>query len=671
MNVGLDRALTRYRRSETVGPIVSAVVVGLLAGMSGYLLRILIDWAVWLFQEVPSRFGSPDFLPVWVGPWYMLVVPAIGMVLVVLITWDMPEARGTGVSEVQYAVRSTGGRLPFRLAVRKAVASAFSIGSGGTLGREGPIVQIGATLGSVVGQRLGVGADQIRLFIACGAAGGVGAVFNAPIAGVMFALEVVLGSFAARAFGLVVISSVTATALSRALVGEDPAFLIADDFSLVSYGEFGLYLILGIISGLVAATYVWLLKFSSERADSSGSGLIRRALLGGLTVGALGTLTGGLIFDAGHLGVELAMDGGLAVGFMLVMIAAKMLSTSITLFAGGSGGIFAPSLFIGAMLGGAYGQVAGRVLPWSIAPSGAYALVGMAAVFGAVTHAPISTILILFEMTGQYEIILPLLFCAVVAYLLASRISPDSAYSFRLRRRGALASTGEDWSILDLVLVADVMAEATETVSPEMPLSELEDLARHRRTRSWPVSADGESLAGIVTDTDLERALLADEGEAETVGDIMTHSVIVCSPDETIRHAFRRFTERDVQLIPVVEHADSSVLVGVLFRHDMLWAYREMSQEHDALLTRVGRKVRLDAQETVQVEYMVPADNRRVAYRQVREIRVPPHTLVVLVRRAERAEVPRGDTRVEPGDVLVLLTLRRYEDEIHSWLERG
>ena len=315
-----------------------------------------------------------------------------------------------------------------------------------------------------------MGPEQTRIMVAAGAAGAIGATFNAPIAGVMFAMEVILGSFAARSFGLVVIASVTSTAISQAVLGREPAFRLVETFSLVSEWEFLLYLALGVFTGLIALAYVQSVYWFEDSFDAWKLKPGVKALIGGLAVGALGFFGSDLIFGIGHEGVELALQGDLAMGLMLGLVVLKILATSITLGAGGSGGVFAPALFIGAMAGGAFGKMANQVLPNLTAPPGAYALVGMAALFAAAAHAPITGIIILFEMTDNYRIILPLMFAVVVAHLMASAIYQDSIYSIKLRRKGALAAPKQEMGVLDLLLVTDAMALEFETVPPDLTL---------------------------------------------------------------------------------------------------------------------------------------------------------------------------------------------------------
>ena len=659
------------QRSETLGPVGLAIVVGLLSGLAAIILRYLIVWAHWFFFDfvagIPALVGMVN--PGWGA--IVIVLPALGLALVSIVGRFAPEAMGHGIPEVQYAIRARGGRIRARVIGAKAALSAISIGSGGSVGREGPIVQMGAALGSVIGQITGLNQEQVKILVACGAAGALGASFNAPIAGVMFALEVVLGSFAARSFGLVVISSVTATALFQAQMGREPAFVLIQPFTLVSNWEFLLYLILGGLLGIISTLYVRSLSWFEDRFEAWTWPPLWKAVLGGLAVGLIGFFGHDLVFGSGEEGVALALGGGLTLGVMVALVILKILATSITLGAGASGGVFTPALFIGAMAGGAFGQGANILFPtWTAAP-GAYALVGMAAVFAGAAHAPITGIVILFEMTDNYQIILPLMFSVVVSYLIAARVLHDSVYSIKLRRRGALTAPSSSMSVLDLLLVTDVMVEEFETVAADMSLEELAKLAQSRRTRSWPVVGSEGELRGIVTETDLERALLVEldsiDGPELCVRDVMTTAVTTCTPGDTLRTAFGRFTEKDVQQIPVLDQDDESTLVGVIRRHDMLWAYRKLMDEHQELMHKASVLVRDPKEDAVQIEVQVDAGDRTVANRSVRDIRVPPHALIVLVRRGERSFIPKGNSRIEAGDVLVLLTTRRHEDELRTW----
>ena len=644
-------------------------MVGLLAGWATIVLRWLISAIHWLFFDLVARLaGTPGGL----GPWPLTVLaPAVGMVIVswMVRRWA-PEARGHGVPEVQFAVRMRGGRIRPRVAAIKALASSVSIGSGGSVGREGPIAQIGSSLGSWVGQVAGLRTEDVRILVAAGAAGAIGSTFNAPIGGVLFATEVILGSFAARSFGLVVVSAVTATAAAQVALGQDPAFRLVEEFALVSEWEFLLYLILGLLAGGVALVYVRSIYGFEELFHRWRAPEWIKALSGGLIVGVLGTFGSELVFGIGHEGVELALAGGLTAGAMAGLVLLKTLATSITLGAGGSGGVFAPALFIGAMTGGVFGRVAGGLLPALTASSGAYALVGAGAVFGAAAHAPLTAIVILFEMTDNYRIILPLMFAVVLAQLIASRISPDSIYSIKLRRLGGYGPTPLEVATLDMLLVADAMSDEVPSVPPELPLEELARTARTGVARSWVVLDEDDRMVGIVSVKDLEQPVLDGDLSGRTVSDVMTASPMTCNPGETLREAFRRFSDNDVYQIPVLDPDDPERVVGVLRRTELLWAFKQLSDEQQRLLARrdlVPTDVRGEA---VQIELEVSEAHERLALRSLRDFDLPDQAIVALLRRGDRVVVPRGFTRVEPGDVLTLLTTSEHEHELRAWIER-
>jgi CIC family chloride channel protein len=647
------------------------VAVGVLAGFGAIALRWMIAQVHVLFFDRGAHLGAVLHLPIplWV---VTICAPAIGMVIVAyLALWWSPEARGHGVPEVQYAVRMKGGRIRTRVAFAKSIASAISIGSGGSLGREGAIVQIGSSLGSVLGQVVGLGAEDVKLLVAAGSAGAISATFNAPIAGVLFALEVILGSFAARSFGLVVVASVSATAVAQAVLGTQPAFRLVEQFQLVSDWELGFYLLLGIVTGLVGLLYVYVVYGLEDQFERWKGAVWLKALTAGLILGVLGTFGSEELFGIGHEGVELALAGGISTGLMAGLIFMKIFATSVTLAGGGSGGIFAPALFIGAMTGGVFGRGVDALFPSMAASPGAYALVGAAAVFAAAAHAPMTAIIILFEMTGNYRIILPLMLCVVLAQLIASRINPDSIYTTKLRRLGGMGGPRKEPETLDLLLVADAMSEEIPWVSATLPLTELADRAREEHHRSWIVFDDEQGLRGIVAVTDLERAIVDGDLGSRTVEDVMTTALVTCEPGETLRHAFRRFSERDVFQIPVVDPERPGEIQGVLRRTEMMWAFRELSEEHQRLLERTGALPRERSLESVQMELQVTPEYRHICNHALRDIRVPEHALIALLRRGDRVVVPRGFTKVEPGDELTLITTRAHEASLRDWIAEG
>ncbi len=674
------RLFQRFRRSENVGPVAMAITIGLAGGVGAILFRYLIDLAQRLFFD-----GGSFLLDGSLGSAYVIFLPAVGLLLVSLLVQNFaPEAQGHGVPEVMYAVARQGGRIRPRVVAIKALASAITIGSGGSVGREGPIVQIGSTIGSVLGQFFGLRERRVRLLVACGSAAGIAGTFNAPIAGVLFAMEVILGSFAARSFGLVVISSVTATAVCQAVLGSEPAFPLTHVFSMVSYWELPIYLALGLLAGLIGLFYVRVLYFLETLFDRWTWHYTAKAFIGGLVVGGLGYLGlrflgGPYLFGVGYDGIgealrlnsQVSLDWGLGASLtitaMLLLLGLKILSTSLSLAAGGSGGVFAPALFIGAMTGGAFGMAANALFPGVTAPPGAYALVGMGVAFAASAHAPITSILILFEMTKDYKIILPLMLAVVIGHLIASSLMRDSIYTIKLRRRGGLRGKKAQASVLDLVVVADAMCEEKVQVSPDLSAEDLAALLHGDQFDGCSVVQE-DRLVGIVTRYDVEQALMSTGLSGKKVSDLMTKNPIVCTPDETLRHVLPRITDQDVGQLPVVSKEDPGQLLGILRRKQIFWAYGELMGEHHRLLDESGLNLDKEA-DSVQLQLELSPDHP-LAFRRLKEIRVPEQVLIVLLRRAGQAQIPRGDTVMEPGDVLSFLTTNAREDALKKWMEK-
>ncbi|MCK5453125.1 MAG: chloride channel protein, partial [Calditrichia bacterium] len=333
----------------------------------------------------------------------------------------------------------------------KLLASAICIGSGGSTGREGPVIQIGASVGSTIGQFLRVNPERMKIFVGCGAAAGIAAVFNAPVAGALFSLEIILGDFGVAQFGPIVIASVVATVVSRWFLGNNPAFEVPE-YNLVSPVELIPYAILGIIAGLVALMFIKTLYSIEDYFEKLKLHDIIKTMLGGLMIGIMGIFVPH-IYGVGYNSMDLALLGELPWMLMLGLIFFKILATSLSLGSGGSGGIFAPSLFLGTMTGGFFGALVHKVIPDHSATSGAYSLVGMGAVVAGATHAPITAILIIFEMTGDYAIILPLMISAIIATVLTTKLKKESIYTLKLIRRGVDLFRGREVNILKALTV--------------------------------------------------------------------------------------------------------------------------------------------------------------------------------------------------------------------------
>jgi len=646
----LAALLRHLHASETSGLILLAVVVGLGAGLGAVVFRWLIAGCEVLF------FGGAGRMLGFLGPYQVVPVPAAGGLLVGLLIYYLArEAKGHGVPEVMLAVAAGGGRIRPRVALVKSLASAICIGSGGSAGREGPIVQIGSALGSTLGQLLRMPEDRVRLLVACGAAGGISATFNAPIAGVLFALEVIQRQFAATSFGFVVFSSVTAAAISRAVLGNHPSFRVPP-YELVSAWELPLYLILGLVAAGAALLFVKALYGCEDVFDRWPAREYVKPVLGGLLVGVLGAKLP-QVFGTGYgpqplgpsLGaVDLALVGGLTVGATGLLWLVKIVATSLTIGSGGSGGVFAPSLFIGSMLGATFGYVAHALWPGLTGGPGAYALVGMGAVFAGAARAPITSVIILFEMTGDYRIILPLMVAVVTSSLVSRHFSRDTIYTLKIRRRGLSLQDQPPVDLLDTVTVGEVMTREITTVPADMPVNDLVDLLLETGHHGLPVVDGDERLVGIVTLSDIQRS--ADVSDAGLAADIATPSPVTCFPDQTVREALQQLGGRGVGRVPVVDRLDPTRVIGILRRENVVSAYARLLQEH-ASVRQASERLRLSVPGLTTVEMEVPP-GAAVIGRPLHELDLPPDSLLVAIRRAGRTIIPHGTTTLAARDVV-------------------
>ncbi|MGD8897006.1 MAG: chloride channel protein [Acidobacteriota bacterium] len=409
--------------------IVLAIAVGVLTGF-GSVGFIKALYAVTDFARDRVAAGLGFFF----GPADIVLLPALGGLIVgPIIHHFAREARGHGVPEVMTALATAGGRIRPRVVIVKIAASAMTIGFGGTAGREGPMIQIGSAIGSAIAQLSRLPTRHIRTLVACGAAGGVAATFNAPIAGAIFSMEVLMGRLAGD-FLLVMLTSLTSTFVARAYLGNFPAF-VAPAYELVSPAELPLYFGLGLIAGLGAFLYVRLLYKSEDWFEAWRFPEWLKPAVGGLMLGVLLRYFPE-VYGPGFPAIEAALWVRLSLGLLVALFFAELLANVFTLGSGGSGGVFAPSLYMGAMIGGAYGIGVHALFPETTGGSGAYAMVGMAAFFAAAAKAPTTSILILFEMTNDYRIILPLMIATVASVTLSNRFMTHSIYTLKLHLRG-------------------------------------------------------------------------------------------------------------------------------------------------------------------------------------------------------------------------------------------
>jgi CIC family chloride channel protein len=548
--------------------LLAAIVLGLLAGLGS-------GGFMWSLSAVHSLFfGTFAGWLGGLGPSAVIFLPALGGLIVgPLIARFAPEARGHGVPEVMTAVATRGGRIHGRVAIVKTAASAVSIGSGGSAGQEGPMVQIGAAIASALGRRLGIPADRMRTFIACGAAGGLAAVFNAPVGGAIFALEVITGELT-PAFGAVILSSVTATVVSRSLFGDFPSFVVPR-YELVSNVELVFYAALGLLAGLTSVAFIRTLYALEARFDRWEFPNRLKPVVGGLMVGLIGRFAP-QIFGTGTETIQSATWGTLVPVLMLLLVPLKIVATSVTLASGGSGGVFGPSMYIGAMVGGAFGWLVHDIFPSVTAGSGAYALVGIGALVGGTALAPLTAIILLFEMTDDYRVILPAMLATVLSIVVTRRIVGESIYTLKLRQQNITYYTGQEIERIHGFTVEHAMRKDLPAIGPSTSVVNALTIAVQARAQALPVVDTDDRAVGVVTVDQLAAAAVA-EKRPESVAAVMTKTAdsrILAT--ERLSTALGRLTETDTDALIVFRNSNDESAAGVVSRRDVLRIYERV-----------------------------------------------------------------------------------------------
>ncbi|MFC1407531.1 MULTISPECIES: chloride channel protein [Streptacidiphilus] len=542
------------------------MALALLVGAGAGLGAVAFRWMIRTFTLLLS--GHADYSAAghaanphvpWLGRFFVLLAPVVaGLIYGPLVQRYAREARGHGVPEVMYAVARRGGKIAPQVALVKSLASALCIGGGGSVGREGPIVQIGSALGSSLGGWVKVAEDRLKILVACGAAGGIAATFNAPLAGVFFAMELILRDFTAESFGMVVLASVTASVIGRAALGNNP-FLHLPPFQVQHLSQYLLFALLGLLAGVLGVVFSKVLYRIEDACDAVWRGPEwARPAVGGLLLGLL-LLVLPEMYGVGYPVLENAVGGKYVIGFLVVLLVGKIVATSLTIGIGGSGGVFAPSLFMGAMLGSAFGAAAHHLLPGVAGPVGAYGLIGMGAVFAGAARAPITAVIILFELTGEYTIILPLMTAIVLATLVSRALSHETIYTAKLRRRGIdLDAPNPDSPVIGLT-VRDALEPIPGTLGTRTTLAQAaDDLARSPHGILPVVAADG-SYQGTATARGVAEALAEGTGPTIAVGRT-AHLSQALSADTSLDDALQTLATSGNQGLPVLDDNHTHLL---------------------------------------------------------------------------------------------------------------
>ena len=535
---------------------IAAAVVGAVVGAAAVLFNLAIRAWTWVstgFTEYTTHIGSPHGVWGW-APWlFLLLSPALaGAVYGPLIQRFAPSAKGHGIPEVMLAVRRKGGRIPGRVAIVKIVSSALTIGSGGSAGREGPIVQVGASLGSTIASWLGMPVSRVVLLASCGSAAGIAATFHAPLAGAVFALEVILTEFTAETFGFVVLSAVSSSMVARILQGDEMVVRVASDLSFASQTDMWWVALLGLVAGMCGLGFSKLLYACEDAIDWLWARTrlpqwARPAVLG-LALGA-GLVAFPYMFGSGYPLEEDAIAGNFSIAFLLALMLGRALYTAFTIGMGGSGGVFAPTLFIGAMAGAAFGDV---VSPLSASPVGVFAVVGMGAAFAGAARAPMTAVLIIVEMTGQFSLILPMMLAVVIATGASRFLTRATIYTEKLRRRGDVLDDPVEGTLLGTRVASQWMTHAPEVLAASASVASALSALRRTRESALPV-VDGGRFVGLVSS--LRLAELTQEGgslDSPLSGlPLIDEAVPDGAPPTKVLEALRR---TGLQALPVLDN---------------------------------------------------------------------------------------------------------------------
>ena len=559
--------------AETLYPLLIAVAIGVLAGLGAVAFRMLIDLEIDLLWPDGDSFVERYTNAHWA--WRLTAPMLAGLIISPLIFRAAPEVKGPGVAEVIKALSLKDGIIRRRVTVLKSFATATFIAAGCSVGREGPIVHIGASIGSSVTQLLRLGPDKRKLAIACGAAAGIAATFQAPMTGTMFAVEILLFDLEIASLSNIVIASVTGTVVANAF-GADQAIFEIPFFTLSHPAELLLYVILGLITGLFSLLFMAYIFSLPKLFNKLRIPEWLAPAAAGLAVGALGLFRPEAL-GIGYETINEVLGGQSILGVVALILIVKILATGLCVGSGMSGGVFAPSLFIGAMLGCLFGHVATLFWPEMPLSPAHYALIGMGAFVAGTTLAPITAILTIFELTYNYQVVLPLMAACIPSLVVVRMLHDFSIYETKLLTQGIRIVRGHDANRLRSLTVKNTMCAEYDFLRTSTPFHELVKMVLHSPFPHFMVLDEKDFLVGVLSLRDV-RSRLADPeytGDDEVAADIMTRDVITVSEDQNLENAFQQFSQGNFSFLPVLSKNDSRRVVGYLKKDDLLNAYEQ------------------------------------------------------------------------------------------------
>ncbi|MEE2998765.1 MAG: chloride channel protein [Pseudomonadota bacterium] len=565
--------LRRFIRNDQLILSILAVFVGATAGCGVIAIRELID-----FVQGLALGGTSENLvsTVYALPWWqILFVPAVGGLIVGLfIHYCIPGRKPQGVASVIEASALQGGRMNFRTGIGAAIASSISIGVGGSVGREGPAIHLGATLGAWFSKTLHLTRSTSRALLGCGAAAAVAASFNAPIAGALFAHEVIVGHFAMSAFTPIVISSVVGTIVSRVYFGDVPAFGIAEQ-SLASFWEFPAVVGLGIVGGIIAIIFMRTAMKTEDLINNIPGPQWKNPAIGGFLIGLI-ALIFPQVLGVGYDATDLALKVQLPLYLMVSLIFMKILATSICIGSGFGGGVFTPSLMIGAMLGGSFGMIVTGIFPELSSGPGAYTIIGMGAVSAAVLGAPISTTLIVFELTDDYPLTIAVMIGVVISNVVAQQFLGKSFFSWQLERAGLDLKGGFETTLLRSLKVHQLIDTKAETVGVGAGLQDLRNKLQFSEIGELFVIGKKGELFGTITIADLsDVAFDHDVDNLINAGDVARLHPPVLTQGDDLEIANKVIRDSGEHFIAVVENHETMKFLGALYETEVMLAYNK------------------------------------------------------------------------------------------------
>lgn len=569
--------------------MIIAACIGVVTGISIIIFRTIVGGIEKYFFE-----GGKAMLGVYDGGWHILLLPLLpltGMILLIPLSLLFPgEVNGYGFPKFLRKVNLEGGYIQARTIFIKLISTALTIGTGNSAGVEGPIAAIGGAIGSQIGQTSKVSGARMTVYIAAGCAGGIAGIFNAPLAGIFFASEIVLlGTFEISSFSALVIASAISTVVTRAWYGENPAFSIPAYQLVNPFVELPLYTLMAVIAGLVAVFYVRIFYYIRDKYNALPIHAQLKPLTGALIIGIMG-MAFPQIMGNGYNFIESILNGSGTFFVLLALIFCKIIATSITLGSGGAGGTFAPTLFIGAMIGGTFGHLVNIVFPNMTANPGAYATVGIGAFLAASTHAPMTAIFLLFEMTGNYMIIIPVMLTSIISTMIAKKFNRDSIDTVDFSREGIDIHEGRETSIMKSIRVGKAITEDVDFISEKANINQLLEIFCISTGHFYfPVVDDSGKMTGIVSMQDVKNILYKKNAErvCYLVEGICSRNVVMLTPDDSLFTAMRLFDIKGIEEIPVVESLENKWVLGMLRRRDVIAAYN-----HEALKKGINEKAK-------------------------------------------------------------------------------